>query len=499
MSDGDWTTSSNDALVLSLVSPSPTGGLKTITTFRPQFTYPIFGDEEQIFGYKDLRIQLRFHASDMRPNVQVTFKDQFQAIGETEPTDIDGIMKEFLPEVAFQKVKDFTAAIQNVPEDWAPPGELVSTLNISGSSTFGVWKGTLADPVVKQIVNRIQILVPLYIEGGTALDLEDPDLDRWTVFFLYEKRPIPGEPNKYTYLFAGYCTVYAFYPFRAPVTPPASPSPEFELGSSGFPLSQLPCRSRISQFLIIRPFQNKGLGPRLYAEVFKFYYAHPQTFEVTVEDPNEAFDDMRDIADLHFLRQNLPEFNALHIDTSIVIPKTGFAPKDIVDRAACEAVRQKAKIAPRQFYRVLEMHLMSKLAESVRPSVTAIEESQKKNKKATTPQEQHEYELWRLVVKKRIYVHNKDALGQLELKDRIEKLGETVDGVEFDFARLLSKAEGQRKRMLEEDASAGASGVPTSNGKRKAEYGGDDQAEDGNGLSNPKKARFASSVEDAEV
>lgn len=347
--------------------------------------------------------------------------------------------------------------------------------------------------MVKQLVKRIQILVPLYIEGGTALDLDDSDIDRWTVFFLYEKRAILGESDKFTYVFAGYCTVYGFFPFRAPVTPPASPArpAEFALGNSDFSLSQLPCRSRISQFIVIPPFQNKGLGPRLYSAIFKFYYSHPQTFEITVEDPNEAFDDMRDMADLHFLRDNLPEFNALKINTSIVLPKTGPAPSDIVDRAACEAVRQKAKIAPRQFYRVLEMHLMSQLPEAVRPSVTPPEDGGKKKGAAkATPEQRHEYRLWRLLVKKRIYIHNKDALGQLELEDRIEKLGETVDGVEFDFARLLSKAEAQRKRVLLED------GTVTSNGKRKSidDDGGDEQED---GASRPKKAKLASTVEDA--
>ncbi|KAM7196012.1 Acyl-CoA N-acyltransferase [Naviculisporaceae sp. PSN 640] len=490
MSESDWTTSSNDALVLSLVAPSPTGGLKTITNFRPQFTYPIFGDEEQIFGYKGLRINLRYHANDMRPNVQVAFKDQFEAVGDTEPLDIDMVMREFLPEVAFQKTHDFTTAIKSVPEDWTPPGELIKTFNsIGGKSTFEVWKGSLADPLVNQLVKRIQILVPLFIEGGTALDLEDPDIDRWTVFFLYEKRAIPGETDKFTYVFAGYCTVYGFFPFRAPISPPATPIADFALDNSDFSLSQLPSRSRISQFIIIPPFQNKGLGPRLYSAIFKFYYDHLQTFEITVEDPNEAFDDMRDIADLHFLRDNIPEFSALKINTDVVLPKGGPAPNNIVDRAACEAVRQKAKIAPRQFYRVLEMHLMSQLPQSVRPTVEPPEDSGKKKSAAAKakPDEQHEYRLWRLLVKKRIYIHNKDALGQLELEERIEKLGETVDGVEFDFARLLSKAEAQKKRVLAEDNAA------TSNGKRKSID--DDDAADGEQASKAKKARLAS-VED---
>lgn len=30
------------------------------TTFQPEFTYPIFGDHETAFGYKDLSIKVKF-------------------------------------------------------------------------------------------------------------------------------------------------------------------------------------------------------------------------------------------------------------------------------------------------------------------------------------------------------------------------------------------------------------------------------------------------------
>lgn len=91
------TSDANEALEISLVKPSNKGGLQTLSTFSPQFTYPIFGEEERIFGYKDLKIKLRYHASDMRPNLQVTHRKIYKAIGETEPLDILEEMKKYLP------------------------------------------------------------------------------------------------------------------------------------------------------------------------------------------------------------------------------------------------------------------------------------------------------------------------------------------------------------------------------------------------------------------
>jgi histone acetyltransferase 1 len=223
-----------------------------------------------------------------------------------------------------------------------------------------------------------------------------------------------------------------------------------------FDLSQLPCRSRISQFIIIPPFQRKGLGDKLYNTLHQQYLNHPPTLELTVEDPNEAFDDLRDIADLKFLRSQ-PDFLALHIDTDIKIQKGQDAPSNIVDQSAAETVRKRYKIAPRQFARVLEMHLMSRLAESVRPGFEL------KSDVGVAPKDKHEHRLWHLIVKQRIYRQNKDTLGQLEIRDRITKLDETASSVEFDYARLLSMADARDHPRV-----AGAS---TSNGKRKLEDG----------------------------
>ncbi len=90
-------SNSNEALEITLVKPSTTG-LKPVGSFNPKFTYPIFGDDERIFGYKNLKVNLRYHVTDMRPNLQVSYSKKFKAIGDTEPTDINAILKDFLPE-----------------------------------------------------------------------------------------------------------------------------------------------------------------------------------------------------------------------------------------------------------------------------------------------------------------------------------------------------------------------------------------------------------------
>lgn len=307
-----------------------------------------------------------------------------------------------------------------------------------------MWKGSLADPLILALVNRIQILVLLLIEAGSKIATESSEeremdpLDRWTVFFLYQKRPRKDRPGKFTYVFAGYSTVYRFFIFRPDTPSEPAGNLELELPMKNMSFTEFPCRSRISQFIIIEPFQHKGNGQRLYNTIYKTLLKDPHTFEITVEDPNEAFDVLRDTADLTFLRQQ-PEFNDIKINTSVTLPDQGPLPSNIIDKKALETVRNKFKIAPRQFSRLTEMHLMSKLPESVRTDIKA--EVEGKGKKAASKAEEHEYRLWQLITKSRINAQNKEQLATLEPAERVQALKETLTSVELGYSLLLSMHE----------------------------------------------------------
>jgi histone acetyltransferase 1 len=85
--------SANDAIHISLLSPSESG-LQHIATFNPRHTYSIFGEDEQIFGYKDLKISLRYRANDMRPHLKMSYSKKFKAVGGPEPTEVASILED---------------------------------------------------------------------------------------------------------------------------------------------------------------------------------------------------------------------------------------------------------------------------------------------------------------------------------------------------------------------------------------------------------------------
>lgn len=418
---------------MSLWRPSNDGPQPLGAPFYPRYTYSVFGDEQQIFGYKDLEIQLKFRSNDMRPFFQLKYKSRFEAIGETEPTDIKEELQQHLPPVAFGTEADWVESAKqpSLVTSWTPPGELYTTITES-NATYEVWKGTLADPAIMQLIKRMQILVLLFIEGGS--NIIDPDSDeaddRWTVWFLYKK-------ERSEYRFVGYSTVYRFYFFDKKAITTRTPSDPYEIPEGNFDLAQHDSRVRLSQFLILPPYQNDGNGARLYQTIFNHYYTHPQTRQFTVEDPNEAFDDLRDVCDLEFL-QTLPEFTSLAFKSGVTVPREGQLP-ELIDRKAIEAAREKSKIVPRQFMRCLEMYLMSRLPESVRPSLD-LEDTQSQ-KRVVKPAERQQYHLWELFIKSRLLIHNRDALAEMDLPERLETLDRTFEGVKTGHANIWHKFE----------------------------------------------------------
>lgn len=300
------------------------------------------------------------------------------------------------------------------------------------------------------MLKRIQILVSFFIEGGTPIDLKEPEwsLQRWTVFFLYQKQVF--EPNISPYLFMGYSTVYQYF-FVQPINKEALlKSQNLTLPLPTIQFSSLPCRSRISQFIILPPFHGKGNGSIFYNAIFDYYLKETRTIEITVEDPNEAFDDLRDLNDLARLRM-IPEFTKLKLNSSAVISKTARVPGDLFDSTESDEIRKAVKIAPRQFSRLVEMQLLSSLPEDIR-SDSKLENILKRENLVANDKE-YEYRLWKLLVKARLFHHNRDALIQLDFLERIEKLDQTLWSVEHDYERLLKAFEKRSNPKVVESSS----------------------------------------------
>lgn len=253
--------------------------------------------------------------------------------------------------------------------------------------------------------------------------------------------------------------------------------------------ASLPSRARISQFLILPPHQGHSHGTHLITTITKTFLSTPTVWEITVEDPNEAFDDLRDYTDYTRLQANgtlsqvvlstdlPPTLTAKRIGVRVPTSK-------LLDLPRLESLRQENKLAPRQFSRLVEMYLLSRIPPETRQRGTARLTQRGKS----TNSDDRAYYYWRLLVKQRVYKQNRDLLAQLERIERIEKVEETVGDLVGDYERLLQglanwkggAAEPEAGTQEEQRVPKGTEGGRKEGAKRKilADEDGHDDDED---------------------
>ena len=435
----DWSADANEAVEVSLWQPYPEQPTK-VHRFHPKFTYPIFGEEERVFGYKGLAVDLRYTAHDLQPNVAISYDKKFTTVGSTVALDLNKTLKDFLPLSAFTSSSDFNKAIQDTSATQAfrPPGELVTSYTRKHRS-FEIWAGSLLDPHIRNLIDRIQIFVLLFIEAGTYIKTDDVDwtLERWKIYFLYEVTK-PSIRTASPYVLAGYATTYRFYRFQMSLkTEDTSAFPVLEKVTP----TQLPSVLRISQFLILPPFQSSGHGSQLYQTIYGNVLADSTIAELSVEDPSEEFDKLRDINDWKVLESQFTEAG-IKINTSPyaangrskkkLLPTGHLLPVDIL-----REIRTSTKIASRQFARQLEMYLLSLIPHSHRAAGGASITKLVVQKAKTPDPHDKAYYWWRLIVKQRITKKNRDQLQQLDLADRIPRVDESARAQEDEYEGLL--------------------------------------------------------------
>ncbi|EPS38325.1 hypothetical protein H072_7931 [Dactylellina haptotyla CBS 200.50] len=392
-----WTSDAKKVTRISLVAPDGFPEPSTAHSFHPDLTYQLF-ENDSIYGYGNLSVDLKFRQDDMSPALDVRYDTRLSEAGASDtqvPIDnVEEVLQKHLPE-------DTPTQLDLSDSSFTPPGKLVNTYT-RGSSTYEIYHSNLADPQARALIHRMQILVLFFIEAGSAIDTDEDDewlRNRWDVFFLYER--LPG--SKFS--FVGYCTVHKYWYF--------SPSPDKHTGDfsmAALQTQEFPrqYRARISQFLVLPPFQKKGHARDLYAVIIQEYLASSDIKEITVEDPSERFEELRDVADFKRLKAN----NVLSGDNvPYMLLQRQQDAKDWI-----EAQRAIAKMPLRQFQRMIEMLLLERILLS------------------NSDDDQYTF-----FVKERLYRHNKDILMQLERDERAEKLKETYLNVYTDYERLLEK------------------------------------------------------------
>ncbi|KAJ7702203.1 histone acetyltransferase type B catalytic subunit [Mycena rosella] len=431
----EWTSDANEALTLSLVRATEDeqalGDDESFAEFHPSFTYPIFGEDEKIYGYNDLVIDLRFASGSLVQFLDIKHSQKLASSSTVD--DVAGTLTGFMPSDYYKDEKAFLARVEEDATTFRPTGQMIYTYtrpapHSSASKgkgvaqpqildpesedavVFEVYHATWDSPGFKELHRRMQIFILLYIEAGSYIDEEE---DTWEFVVLYEKRKRRNAPNVTTYHFVGYSSLYPFYCFPEKI------------------------RLRLSQFVILPPYQRAGHGSELYTSIYQYVLSQPHVAELTVEDPAEAFEDLRDKNDLlmllshqRFMEEGFGGDSVSHGGgraggigkggrsgrggNTAVTAKGKMGPP--ADKPWVETWRKELKIAGRQFNRLIEMLILLRL----------------------DPGDGRAMRAYRLQVKERLYRFNFEILAQLEKQERLDKLEETFQSVRQDYMRILA-------------------------------------------------------------
>jgi histone acetyltransferase 1 len=496
-----WVTPAQDAFNIALRRPGDNA-----YNFPPEYTFFMFpATEDNVFGYKDPQIRITFRAYDMKPSIQIESKGKMNLSmpGADKFVEIPKILEKFFPAEAF--TSDETGLEQ--PSAWKPPGEKLHEYTYE-DKRFEIWSATLADKRAIEIVKNMKILIPMFIETGTINFLDDDEndadrwaLERWRVFLVYEV------DSRNDYLLAGFSTSYNFWVFLKSRTDDeelldeqdkevdessySEPDDFAALLNAPIPSQPNTARERISQFIILPPYQHQNHGINLYQTMMSLYLTDSRIFEVTVEDPNESFDNLRDYCDLSYLLTHSTSFRSIKPvstvpNTADLSPKS-FAPiDDILSPTIVSELCTKHKLIERQVERLIEMYLLSQIppAHRLRTRVAA-------RKWKSSNEHDRQYYFWRLMVKHRVWLRNRESLKEFEENERVEKIEGTVDFQQEGYVQLL---EGFEKRV--------EAGYLTDRPRRTDAYGGAERTvvlNGGSGATRKRKVIESSSDEDDEV
>jgi len=270
----EFVVDGNDALKFKLLR-SPSDIDDESKCFAPEMCHQIYGDNENVFGYKGLRVELYMAASNLKAYLATSYEDK------VDPANTDGVKaddvlepigKILAPDSYTFSKEEFLKDLESDAEvGFKPMGEMLNSFTALDDRTFQVYKCSESTPGLREYHEKLQAWIMFFIDAASYIDIDD---DNWRIFLLFEKfNSSDGTPR---YAVAGYMTVYEYYAYGRDVNKK---------------------RPRIAQMLVLPPFQRAGLGSRLLDTVYNDYKGDSTVVDITVEDPSDNFVRLRDFVD----------------------------------------------------------------------------------------------------------------------------------------------------------------------------------------------------------
>ncbi|KAJ8319622.1 hypothetical protein KUTeg_002824 [Tegillarca granosa] len=207
------------------------------TSFSPDMTHQIFGDQESIFGYRDLSIQIYYTAAKLIPYINMTYTDKVtpeKCDGLQADSVLETINKEMPPGV-ITNIDQFLSMLSK-DADFKPYGKMLHSYKVIKNNEerhFVIYKTDIECAGFREYHERLQTFILYFIDAASYIDVDD---ERWQ-FYLF-------------------------------------------------------------QMLVLPPFQRQGHGAQLIQTFYNDCYNRADILDITVEDPSENCQRVRDFVDV---------------------------------------------------------------------------------------------------------------------------------------------------------------------------------------------------------
>uniref|UniRef100_A0A158Q7A9 Histone acetyltransferase type B catalytic subunit n=1 Tax=Elaeophora elaphi TaxID=1147741 RepID=A0A158Q7A9_9BILA len=256
------------AQAVSLTFVSDMSEMISAQRHHPEYVYQHFGENETIFGYKDLNITIHYTDASMYLYPEINYTTEITSF--TTEFKADNIIRKLNEQLPAEQMEILcrTSAIfksrLDEQRDFRPYGRLLSKFT-AGNRELQVWLVTESSPGFNAYLARVQTLALWYIEAAQYTDNDDP---RWQHYFLYESlKKDSGVPRV---ALAGYASLVRFYHYPDKIRP------------------------RIAQLLLLPHYRGAGIGASFLKEIFSDLIQDSKVIDITAEVPAESFIITRD-------------------------------------------------------------------------------------------------------------------------------------------------------------------------------------------------------------
>lgn len=208
-------------------------------------------------------------------------------------------LNDWIPASTTTNLDTFLSKLKSENE-YSPYGEQIHSYEIKGEKSVSyavhrVNSNFCDDQKFVEWYSRLETFLVFFIDAASTIDKDDPN---WIIYLLYQQ--FTNEQGQICSAPIGFITVYLYYAY-----------PDKK-------------RPRISQVLILPPYQRKGHGRRLLTAIYHDLRKDSRVRDITgrremflrigknylclAEDPSDEFVALRDLVAFEFCQKYLPKY-----------------------------------------------------------------------------------------------------------------------------------------------------------------------------------------------